>query len=450
MAGLNRRDFLLRGTLGAGAGAVAIGLPFLDYFLNDNGTALAATHGGGQLPVRFGTWFWGCGVIPNRWTPTATGADYELSPQLEPLRAVKAHINILSGFGVQLDGRSNNPHYSGNIGVRTGVPVDVWQRIEAPTIDVIVADAIGSGSFFRSLSLAPDGNPATTYSYANGSTMNAAIPTPMELYTRIFGADFRDPNAADFQPDPQVMARRSVLSGVTEQRRKLIGKLGAADRARVDQYFTSIREVENKLALQLEKPPRAEACVVPKKPEDLKPSTDVDARRKSHGLMTDMLAMALACNQTRVFNMVFATAFSDLRRIGNSTGYHQTTHEEFVDRDKGYQVVVESFVQQNMQAWGDFVAALAAVREGDGTLLDNTLVLAHSDVSYGKNHDVSTVPLMTAGRAGGKIKTGLHVAGAGQPVTQVGLTLQQAMGVPVDSWGTQSMQATTGVSEIVA
>lgn len=448
MTALNRRSFLLRGTLGAAS--VTVGLPFLDYFLDNNGAALAAEHGGGRLPLRFGTWFWGCGVIPQRWVPEASGSNFTLSPQLMPIEPVRQHVSILSNYGVHLDGRSNNPHYSGNIGMRTGIPVDAWQRIEAPTIDVLIADAIGSGSFYRSLSLAPDGNTATSYSYTNGSSMNAAIPTPMELYSRIFGVDFRDPNAANFTPDPQVIARKSVLSGITERRRALIGKLGAADRARVDQYFTSIREVENQLAMQLEKPAPAEACVVPQKPADLAPTTDVNGRRKSHRLMTELLAMALACNQTKVFNMVFATAFSDLRRAGTTTGYHQTTHEEFVDREKGYQPTVDTFVVQTMEAWADFVSILAAMKEGDGSLLDNSLVLAHSDVSYGKNHDVTTIPIMLAGRAGGKVKSGLHINGNGGPVTQVGLTVQQAMGVAIDSWGTQSMRAATPISDILA
>lgn len=448
MTSLNRRGFLLRGMVGASS--VAVGLPMLDYFLNDSGTAFAATYGGAPLPVRFGTWFWGCGVIPDRWTPTEVGSKFALPPQLEPLRDVRQQVNILSGYGVLLDGRSNNPHYSGNIGMRTGIPVDGWQRIEAPTLDVLVADAIGGGSFFRSLTLAADGNPATTYSYANASTRNAAIATPMDLYARIFGTEFRDPNAADFKPSPEVIARHSVLSGITEQRRGLVAKLGSADKARVDQYFTSIREVENQLALQMQKPPPAEACALPSKPAEMSATTDVAGRRKIHRVMSELLAMALACNQTRVFNMTFATAFSDLRRVGTSTGYHQATHEEFVDREKGYQPIVDSFVTQNMEAWADFVSILAAVREGDGTLLDNSLVLAHSDVNYGKNHDVSTIPAMLAGRAGGKMRSGLHVAGNGAPVTRIGLTVQQVLGVPLGNWGTQSMQANDGIGELIA
>ena len=172
-------------------------------------------------------------------------------------------------------------------------------------------------------------------------------------------------------------------------------------------------------------------------------------RKNAHKLMADMLAMALACNQTKVFNMTFATAFSDLRRIGDSTGFHQSTHEELVDREKGYQPVVDTFVIQNMEAWADFVTAMASVKEGDGTLLDRTLILAHSDVSYAKNHSIVGVPMMLAGSGGGKFKTGLHVVGNGASAAKVGLTVQQAYGVAIDSWGTGAMKATRGISEIL-
>jgi hypothetical protein len=444
---MNRRGFLLRGAF-AGA-AVGVGLPFLDYFLDDNGTAFAAEYGGSRLPVRFGTWFWGCGMIPDRWNPKKQGAGYDLPPELAPIAPVQDKVTILSGFSVSLDGKSNQPHISGNVGLRTGTPVDSWQQIVAPTLDTTIADTIGSGSFFRSLDLSADGNARTSFSYRSGTEMNASVASPMELYQRVFGADFHDPNAAEFKPDPRIMARRSVLSAVTDERRRMMGKLGAADKARVDSYFTAIREVETKLALQLEKPPKAEACVVPQRPADMAPSTDVIERQKSHKLMADLLAMALACNQTKVFNMVFSTATADLRKAGSTTAYHQATHEELVDRTIGYQPTVDAFSTQSMQGWADFVASMAAVKEGDGTLLDNMLVMAHSEVSYAKNHDVNGIPVMLAGRAGGKVKSGIHVASQGDAISRVGLTMQQLMGVPLDGWGTGSMRTNRSISEIM-
>ena len=443
-----RRSFLLRGILGGGA--VSLGLPLLDAFLDNSGTAFAATLGGGRLPVRFGTWFWGCGMIPDRWQPKSIGADYDLPPQLAPIAGVKKHISVLSGFDVVLDGKGNLPHISGNTAVRTGAPSDDWLGIRAPTIDVLIGDAIGGGSIFRSLELSADGNPRTSYSFRDGRTMNAATPNATELYYKIFGPDFHDPNKADFKPDPRIMVRQSILSGVTEQRRALNANLGNADRAKLDQYFTSVREMEGKLAMQLQRPPPAEACAVPGRPAPLAgDATDVLQRKANHQLMAQLLAMALACNQTRVFNMSFSTAASDLRQAGQTTGYHQTTHEELVDRSIGYQPAVDFFATRSMEAWADFVSALADVKEGDGSLLDNTLVFAHSDVSYAKNHDVLGIPIMLAGRAGGKVKSGLHIHGNGESISRIGLTLQQSLGLSVDTWGLDAMATKRPVSEIM-
>ena len=448
--GTTRRGFLLRGAVGGAA--VTLGLPLLDAFLDDSGTAFAATVGGGNLPVRFGTWFWGCGMIPDRWVPKATGANYDLPPQLQPIKDVRQHISVLSGFDVSLEGKGNLPHLSGNTGVRTGGAADDWLAIRAPTLDVLIADAIGGGSFFRSLDLSADGNTRTSYSYRDNRTMNPAVPSATEFYRKIFGGDFNDPNKADFKPDPRVMVRRSVLSGVTDRRQALFRSVGAADRARLDQYFTSVREMEEKLALQLQKPPPAEACAIPAEPAALRAGsdiTDVEQRKGNHKMMAQMLAMALACNQTRVFNMNFSTAASDLRQAGNTTGFHQNTHEEMIDRSKGYQPTVDFYTMRSMEGWADFVSAMATIKEGDGTLLDNMLVFAHSDVSYAKNHDVQGIPVMLAGQAGGKVKPGLHIAGSGEPITRVGLTMQRAMGLPAESWGLDGMNTKRPVSEIL-
>jgi len=440
----------MRGLIGGAT--VTVGIPLLDMFLDGNGEAFAATVGGGPLPTRFGTWFWGCGMIPSRWEPKQTGANYDLPPQLAPIKAIQQHVSVLSGFDVPLDGKGNLPHISGNTAVRTGAPAEAWQEIRAPTIDMLIADAIGGGTFFRLLNLSADQNAKTSYSFRNGSSMNAATPSVEALYEQIFGSDFHDPNKADFKPDPKYIARKSVLSAVGEQRRALLARAGAADRARLDQYFTSVRELESKLALQLQKPPPAEACVRPDRPASLPANadmTDTTTRRANHKLMAQLLAMALACNQTKVFNMTFSAAAADLRQAGETTGYHQTTHEEPIDRTIGYQPTVDRFATHSMEAWAEFVTELAAVKEGSGTLLDNCFVLAHSECSYAKNHDVSGIPVMIAGRAGGKIKAGIHVRGSGQAISRVGLTAQQIMGVSTDSWGLDAMQARQPISELL-
>jgi hypothetical protein len=103
-----------------------------------------------------------------------------------------------------------------------------------------------------------------------------------------------------------------------------------------------------------------------------------------------------------------------------------------------------------MDAWVYFVGALDKVREGDRTLLDNTLIFAHSETEFAKFHTIDNIPMMTAGSGGGRIKTGIYVDGEGSPVSRVGLTLQQAMGVPLDRWGTKSMETNKTIGELLA
>ena len=441
------RRTVLRGMLGGTS--VALALPLLDCFLNDNGTALAA---GRPLPVRFGTWFWGCGIHPEQWNPAKTGADYPLSRQLQPIAAVKDKITVLSGFNAILDGKPNAVHASGLWGLRSGtVPGGTggMAGVDLPSVDVLIGDVIGNGTRFRSLEVTASGDPKHTYSRRNAASINPSEASPAGFYARIFGLDFQDPNAAGFKPDPKVMLRQSVLSAVKDSREKFARDLGASDRARLDDYFTSVRQLENQLDLQLQKPPPAEACVVPGKVQEAPLGMEIEACTTNHRLLAQLLAMALACNQTNVFNMVQMEAGSSLRRTGSSALHHTLTHEEPIDRETGYQSEVDYFIRRSMENWATFVQILASVREGDGTLLDNMLVLAHSDVSFAKVHDVLGIPAMLAGRAGGKLKPGLHINGNGDPITRIGLTCQQVMGVPVDKWGTQSMQTSKPIGEIL-
>ena len=442
-ARIHRRS-ILRGMLGGSA--VAMALPLLDCFLNENGTAFAAT--GAPLPVRFGTWHWGLGMNPQRWTPTKIGKDFDIPVEMKALEPIKNQINVFTGLKAILDGKPNLPHISGMQATRSGMIAN-GGKFELPTFDVLVGDHIGNGSRFRSIEMAATGDPKHSYSYRNATSMNPAEASPIGLYTRIFGPEFQDPNAAEFKPDPKVMLRQSVLSAVKENREDFLRQLGSADQARLDEYFTSVRQLENQLELQLQKPPPAEACKVPGKTADTAIGTEVGQVLANHKLMAQLLAMALACNQTKVFNMVYSDSASCLRMPGEQMIHHLMTHEEPIDTALGYQPRTTYFVLRSMDAWVTFVQALAAVREGDGTLLDNTLVFAHSDTEYARIHSVSGIPMMTAGKAGGRIKTGIHVSMIGDPVTRAGFTMLQAMGVPLDQWGVGSMQTSKAITEIL-
>jgi hypothetical protein len=442
MSKLNRRT-LLRGVLGGAA--VSVALPFLDCFLNTNGTAFAGT--GQRLPVRFGTWIWGCGHIPERWIPAKTGADFTMPPDLEPLAPYQKKLAIFSGFDVKLDGVPNKPHVTGCLGLRTGIPVP-GEKVSAPTLDVLIGDAIGGGTRFSSLEISTSGI-QRSYSFRAGGSPNPSETSPRTLYQRIFVEGFQDPNAAKFTPDPQTMVRQSVLSAVKDDRQRVMKLVGAEDRTRLDQYFTSVRQLEQKLALQLQPPAPVKNFTLPKAPPEVPLNSEMEAVMVTHKLMAELLAQALLCNQTKVFNVLLSDTTSNLRRKGESTTHHTLTHEEPVSTKLGYQEKVGWFANQSMIAWKDFLDALAAIPEGDGTLLDNCLVLAHSDCSIAKAHAVEGIPTMIAGNAGGRIRTGFHMAGRADPVTRIGLTVQQAMGLQVERWGTRSMDTNRTISELI-
>jgi len=439
----NRR-MVLRGMLGGAA--IGVGMPILDCLLDGNGTAFA---GGAPLPVRFGTWFWGCGLNPGRWVPQKSGTDYDMPAEIKVLEPFRDRLSVFSGFRSIPDGQQAVVHYTGTMSILTGIAPKSMGTVEGPTIDTTIADVISSRTRFRSLEIAATGNPRDSNSRRSSSVINPSEVSPVAFYTRLFGPDFKDPNAADFVPDPNVMIRQSVLSAVSEQRKAVMRDLGAADKARLDQYFTSVRQVEQQLALQLEKPAPLEACKIPSQPSDLKTGTEIDQVTANHAILAQLLAQALACDQTRVFNVTFADAGSSLRKAGSTVTHHQLTHEEPIDDKLGYQPEATFFVDRIIQGLGTMLTALDGVKEGDRTLLDNTLLLAHSETGFAKIHSLDNIPMMIAGKAGGKIKSGIHVPGNSDPVTRVGLTIQQALGLPLNNWGAGSMQTSKPITEIM-
>jgi hypothetical protein len=289
-----------------------------------------------------------------------------------------------------------------------------------------------------------------SYSFRAAGSPNPSEVSPVALYQRIFGEGFQDPNAATFTPDPRTMVRQSVLSAVAEDRQRIMRNVGVADRRRLDEYFSSIRHLEDQLALQLQPPARVENFTKPDAPPVTPMDSEVSNVMVTHKLMAGLLAKALQCNQTKIINVLLSDTTSNLRRAGSSTTHHTLTHEEPVNPTLGYQEQVGWFARQSMLAWRDFLDAMAGIPEGDGTLLDNCLIFAHSDCSIAKAHAVEGIPMMIAGNAGGRIRTGFHLAGRADPASRVGLTLQQALGLQVERWGVQSMETNRSITELMA
>jgi hypothetical protein len=444
---LSRRR-VLRGML-EGA-AVTVALPFLDCFLDENGEALAAT--GESLPVCFGTWFYGCGFNPGRWEPKTAGPNYQFGIELAPLAPFRDKINVYSGMNAWLDGRPPTAHaIAPAVTVQGAAPPVAGDTLgPGPTLDSLIADVIGTRTRFRSLEVSCTGSTKSSHSQREGNAANPSEVSPLALYTRIFGPGFKDPNAASFTPDPAVVVRRSVLTAVSEQTRRFQRQLGATDRQHLDEYLTSLRELEQQLDLQLQKPAPLAACSLPAKPPDTPVGGEVGEVTVNHRLFSRILAHALACDQTRVVNVMQTDGLSQLRFAGEANTLHLFTHEDPIDEKLGYQPNVAKFYPANLGMFITFLTELEAIHEGERTLLDRMLVLNYTDSGFAKNHTTENLPVLTAGSAGRRVKTGFHFAAPkGDPVTRVSLTVMQALGVPVSTFGSESNRTAKTITDVL-
>ena len=445
MNGLNRRR-VLRGMLNGGA--VTVALPLLNIFLNGNGTALAS---GDPMPIRYGTWFWGLGMNSKVFVPKKTGLNYDLPTEIESLKDIQPHINLFTNLTSYKDDMPLLCHSSGWVIQRTGTAPKDNTDIPNETIDVTIANQIGRTTRFKSLTATATGDVRNSFSYENSNTPNPPEWSPVNFYTRLFGPDFQDPNADSFTPDPSVMVRKSVLSSVMDDTRSLMKKVGAEDKERLDQYFTGLRHLEQQFEQRLTKPDPIASCQPGDGPADGIPmGKEEELVAARHRIMTDLMVMAVACDQTRVFNMAYSISAASTIKPGYEKPHHTTTHEEPMDSELGYQPTAHWFALRSFRAWADFVSAFTKIKEGDGTLLDNVFIQADTDVGYARIHSLDGMPAFTAGRAGGRVKTGYHIDGNEMPSTRIGYTAMRVMGVDTPSWGTNTNNVSDPIGEILA
>lgn len=451
-----KRRTMLRGMLGASS--VALGLPLLEAMLDSHGEALAE---GEPLPLRFGVWFWGNGTQPGAWAPAALGPGWEASGLLAGLAPVKEYVSVVSGGALPVL-KKYNPHVEGAVGILAGGnPLlhpsyngqsNDWDflTVPSPSLDQLAVDTLAGKSPFRTLTLCvtpvhtsdsgSNNAPGTAISYISHPApyvFNPPITDPSELFAALFGV------IKPGEVDPAALARAKVLDVVRGDAAALRSRLGKNDRTRLDLHLEGIHELQNRLTAMVM---GGESCAMPTDPGN------PESERLRARAMAELVAMAFACDLSRVVSLEFSSPASHvdypdigITGMGLGTSFHEYEHQ------KGYDANVLKGLTYFVELFGDFVAALRALPEAGGNVLDRCCVLGTSDVAGGWDHAMNDYPLLVAGRAGGAlVHPGVHASLAGGKPGRVALTCLKAVGVPVDTFGSDQFATSEPVAELLA
>jgi hypothetical protein len=436
---------------------VAIGLPILEHVLNSNGDAFAD---GEALPKRFGIFFWGNGrgVQAERWNPAQTGASWALGPQLEPLAAYKNHLNVVSGTRVRL---SNSPqgHHKGTVGILSGRDFVTQPAGNAPfrsthagpSIDQVIADAIGADAPFRSIEIGiservirGEGTTLQFLSHNGPDSPNPPEYDPVRLFDRLFAGAAPDEGPGLLATATEM--RQSVLDSIVQDLDALKLRVGTRDRLRLDQHTENIRAVERRLATTVIDT-RAQ-CSQPERPNGIPSNPDGEPLVERMAAMSELIALALACDKTRVFSILFSGSAANpiFHQIGLRSGHHILSHEGAATQDE-----IDRSTIFTMEQLAVLLGALDSFTEADGTLLRQSAILASSDTSDGALHSVDDYPIVIAGAAGGFLKSpGVHARGDRDNTTKVLLTLARSMGIEASEYGGGEGRVTESYTAIEA
>ncbi len=426
----------------------AMALPLLDVM---SPTIARAAHVGDQFGVatektRVAFLFVPNGVNLEHWTPRKIGYDFDLPYILEPLAKVKNELLVLSGL-THDKGRSNGdgpgdharsasvfltgaqPRKTSGSQIRSGI-----------SVDQAAAKKIGSMTRFASLELGCEagrnaGNCDSGYSCAYSSNISWTSPTapnakeinPRLVFERLFSGDNRR-EVAESQ-GRRDLYKKSILDFVSEDARRLHARLGNADRGKLDEYLTGVREIERRIA-RTEQQSSDNLLVGVKKPSGVPDEYGEHIR-----LMCDMMVLAFRGNLTRVATFMFANAGSNrsYRPIGVSDGHHDLSHH---GRNPEKLNKIKQINRFHVAQLAYLLEKLKSTPEGDGTLLDNSMIVYGSAISDGNRHNNENLPVLLAGGGAGTITTGRHVRyGTETPLTNLFLSMLDRVGAPTDSLG---------------
>ena len=396
---------------------VAMALPMLDAMAPGSwgATQAMAAQGATTTPTRMAFVFAPNGVNYEHWLPKGEGKRYDLSPTLNPLESVRQHVNIMTGLTLdkaRANGDGPGDHARSSATFLTGAQArktsgnDIHLGV---SVDQFTAQQIGNQTRLPSLEIGMErsmtaGRCDSGYSCSYVSNVSWAdedspvpkITNPIDVFERLFGEVGNVEAVAAKQE--RLRRRASILDYVMHDTQRLERKLGKADRNKIDEFQTSIREIERRV--QLAK--NSDAIVMP----DTPPPTDVPTKLSERiDLMYDMMLLAFRMDVTRVSTFMLGNGGSNARfdeldiRDGHHTLSHHRNNAEMVDK-------IRRIDRYYVEGFAKFVKKLADTPDGRGSLLDHSMVLYGSGICDGNRHNHENLPIVMAGRANGSIDTG--------------------------------------------
>ncbi|MBL8215705.1 MAG: DUF1552 domain-containing protein [Bryobacterales bacterium] len=415
-----------RRTILRGAGT-ALALPLLDAMV----PALRAERTTAAAPVRrLGFIMYPLGVDQDRWKPKGEGTDFQLSEALAPLERHKSKFVIMSGLSSDPD-RSKPGFHDRAIGsFMTGVEITKGKVHVGISIDQLAAQYLGKETQFASLELAAE-KVAAGSNHIGPVFKTATTPLPFDynprsVFERLFGEGGKiDPVATAAKQT----ADRSALDAVNERLAELKKQLGHADRAKLDEYTESIRDIERRIDVAMRKQPKD-------LPDVTRPAGVPDSWVENVKLMFDLQALAIQADLTRVWTFLYGREATSMNfpHLNITMGHHEISHHNF-EKEKLDALAQINVDQSKLFAY--FLDKMDHLKEGNGSLLDHSLILYGSNLSVPTSHSQRDLPIIVAGGAAGRIKGGRYLKFPGDetPLTNLYLTMLDKIGVPTEKFG---------------
>jgi hypothetical protein len=438
---MSKNRHISRRTVLKGLGT-AIALPMLEAMAPALALAGVAAK---AAPRRMAFIYVPNGAHMQTWTPEAEGSNFQLPFSLEPLQPLQKDLLVLSGLTLdkaRAHGDGGGDHARAMSAFLTGRQprkthgADIRVGI---SVDQIAAEKVGKNTRFPSLELGCDrglnaGNCDSGYSCAYSaniswrteSTPMAKEVNPRLVFERLFASDVKGEAAAS--RNKRERYKVSILDFVMEDANQLKMRLGNNDQRKMDEYLSGLRELELRIARTDQGDGKTSAGIA--KPAGIPTEYEEHIR-----IMCDMMVLAFQGDLTRIATMVFANDGSNrsYRFMGVPEGHHDLSHH---GGNKEKQEKIRKINRFHITQYAHLLERLKGIKEGEGTLLDNSMIVYGSGISDGNRHNHDDLPILLAGKGGGTIQTGRHVRHRREtPLTNLYLAMLDRMQAPVDAFG---------------